>query len=201
MPLFPSGPPEVRAAAGSGDAVVPGDDVVGVAVSLVWSGVLMAPMRVSGRLARPVVQVLPAGAERILEGVGPELDRSVLALWESRPAGPAGPPPARPLRIVGFVAEGGWRTAVTTAAQLGGFGASLLVRRVVPARLRLAEADYHGITTVVVDADGTPSVAVRGRTGPVPGAGRTVAVRHLEERLFCHLLARWGTAVGGPLRS
>jgi hypothetical protein len=112
---------------------------------------------------------------------GPELDRSTLALWESWPAEMGAPSPAPAVRIVGFIAEGPWREAVSTATMLCGYGASLLVRRTMPARVRLAEADYHGITVVVGGADLRPSVVVRGRSGPVNGAERTVALRYLEE--------------------
>jgi hypothetical protein len=174
---------------------------IAVAVSRVWSGVLLAPTRVSGRLVRPVVRVLPAGIERIRAGSGPELDRSTLALWESWRADMGEQPPARPVRVVGFLVEDRWRAAVSTAVRLAGFGASLMVRRSAPRHLRSAEADYHGITVVLVDRDGTAEVAVRGRSGPVPGAVRTTAVRHLEERLFDRLLDQGGTTVGGPLRS
>lgn len=168
-------------------------DVVDAAVERVWPGVVLGSMRVAGRLVRPVVQALPAAADRIRTGAGPELDRSTLAMWESWPADMGELPPPRPVRIVGFVVEGRWRAAVSTAAQLGGYGASALVRRSAPARVRLAEADYHGITVIVAGTQGAPSVVVAGRTGPVPGAERTVAVRHLEEKLFAQLLSggRW----------
>jgi hypothetical protein len=164
-------------------------DVADAAVERVWPGIVLGSMRVAGRLVRPVVQVLPAAAERMGVGAGPELDRSTLAMWESWPAGMGELPPPRPVRIVGFVVEGRWRAAVSTATQLCGYGASVLVRRSVPARVRLAEADYHGITVIVAGTGSAPSVVVAGRTGPVPGAERTVAVRHLEEKLFAQLLS------------
>jgi hypothetical protein len=187
---------------GSGSATAPAwADVVDAAVGAVWPGIVLPSMRIAGRLARPVVQALPAATDRIRMGAGPELDRSTLALWESWPAEMGElPPPRRPVRIVGFVAEGRWRAAVSTATQLGGYGASVVVRRSVPARVRLAEADYHGITVIAVGAQAPPSMVVAGRTGPVSGAERTVAVRHLEEKLFAQLIAQ-ATTVGGPLRS
>jgi hypothetical protein len=175
----------------SGSATAHGwADVVDAAVGVVWPGIVLAPMRVAGRLVRPVVQALPAITDRIRVGSGPELDRSLLALWESWPSDMGELPPPRPVRIVGFVAEGRWGAAVSTAAQLCGYGASALVRRSLPARVRLAEADYHGITVIVIGSGDPPSVVVAGRTGPVPGAERTVAVRHLEEKLFAQLLSQ-----------
>lgn len=129
-----------------------------------------------------MVEVLPTAADRVRAGAGPELDRLTLAMWESWPPDLGQLPPGRPVRIVGFVPEGRWRDAVSTAAQLCGYGASVLVRRSVPARVRLAEADYYGITVIVVAPHGSPSVAVMGRTGPVPGAERTVALVHRFSR-------------------
>lgn len=165
-------------------------DLVCRAVAGVWRGILLPPMRVSERWVRPVVRVLPAAAARLEAGAGPELDRSTLALWESWPDGMGDPPPAPPVRIVGFVAEGRWGQAVLTATHLCGYAPSLVVRRSRPPEIRLAEADFHGITVVVVRANGEPTVAVRGRSGPVPGAERTVAVRLLEEQMFAQLLDR-----------
>jgi hypothetical protein len=200
MSLLELGP--VAGTRASGSATAPGwADVVDAAVGGMWPGIVLEPMRLAGRLVRPVVQALPAATDRIRVGVGPELDRSTLALWECWPADMGELPPPRPVRIVGFVAEGRWRVAVSTAAQLCGYGASVLVRRSVPARVRLAEADYHGITVIVVGSENPPSVAVAGRTGPVPGAERTVAVRHLEEKLFAQLLSQGRLSTGRCVRS
>jgi hypothetical protein len=123
-----------------------------------WSGVVLDPVRLSGRLVRPVVDILPAGWDRVSAGVGPELDRSTLAMWESWPAGMGASPPGAPVRIVGFVAEGSWRCAVATAAWLA-------------------------------------AVVVRGRSGPLASAERTVAVRHREEFLFAAVISqgRWSS--------
>jgi hypothetical protein len=170
-------------------SVAPGwADVVDAAVGHVWPGIVMGAMRVAGRLVRPVVEALPAAVERLRVGAGPELDRSTLAMWESWQGDMGVPPPQPPVRIVGFVVEGRWRTAVSTATHLCGYGPSVLVRRSKPAPVRLSEADYHGITVIVAGTD-SPSVVVAGRTGPLPGAVRTVAVRHLEEVLFAELLS------------
>jgi hypothetical protein len=165
-------------------------DTVAAAVSTVWSGALMARTRISGRLVRPVVEVLPAALDRVRVGMGAELQRSTLALWESWPADMGQLPPGRPLRIVGFVAERRWHEALSTAGELCGYAPSLLVRRTVPSQVRLAEADYHGITVVVVRAEGAPRIVVAGRLGPVAGAERTVALRQHEEQLFAELISQ-----------
>lgn len=164
--------------------------MVAAAVSVAWPGILLGPTRLSGRQVYPVVEVLPAGLERMSAGVGPELDRSTLAMWESWPGGMGASPPGRPLGIVGFVAAGTWRCAVTTSAWLAGYGASLVVRRSVPTPVHLSEADYRGITVVVVDEHLLARVVVCGRSGPAPSAQRTVAVRHREEYLFAEALSQ-----------
>lgn len=164
--------------------------VVTAAVSVTWAGLLLGPTRLSGRLVQPVVEILPAGLDRVSNGAGPELDRSTLAMWESwtEEMGPS--PPGRPLAIVGFVAGGTWRSAVTTSAWLAGYGASLMVCRSVPTLVRLSEADYRGITVAVVDEYLSARIVVRGRPGPAPTAERTVAVRHREEYLFAEALSQ-----------
>jgi len=92
-------------------------------------------------------------------------------------------PPAQPLRIVGFVPAGQWGAAIATAVQLSGYAPSMIVRQTRPSRLRLAEADYLGISVVVADP-GQATVVVAGRHDPVLGAERIVAARYHEERLF-----------------
>lgn len=158
-----------------------------------WSGMVLDPVRLSGRPVRPVVEVLPAGRDRVLAGLGPELDRSTLAMWESWLGDVGVAPPGAPVRIVGFVLIGGWRRAVVTAAWLAGYGPSLLVRRSMPTAVHLSEADYLGITVTVVGEDLSAEVAVRGRSGPVASAERTVAVRHREEILFAAVISRLRT--------
>lgn len=155
-----------------------------------WVGMVLDPVQLSGRLVVPVVEILPAGWDRILAGLGPELDRSTLAMWESWRASMGASPPRRPVRIVGFVAEGSWRRAVVTAAWLAGYGPSLIVRRSVPSAVHRSEADYLGITVAVVGKDLSAAVVVRGRLGPVPSAGRTVAVRQREEFLFAAAISQ-----------
>lgn len=184
------GPPELSEAGGRlRDGVSAA--MVAAAVSVVaWRGLVLGPTRLSGRLVQPVVEVLPAGLDRVSAGVGPELDRSTLAMWESWTDEMGASPPGRPLRIVGFVAAGTWRCAVTTAAWLAGYGASLVVCRSVPTSVRLSEADYRGITVVVVDEHLSAWVAVGGRSGPAPSAERTVAVRYREEYLFAEALSQ-----------
>lgn len=169
----------------------PGDSPTTAAVAAVgWAGLVLDPMRLSGRLVVPVVEILRAGWDRVLAGLGPELDRSTLAMWESARAGIGASPPGRPVRIVGFVAEGSWRCAVATAAWLAGYGPSLIVRRSVPSSVHLSEADYLGISVIVVGKDLSAAVVVRGRSGPVPSAGRTVAVRQREEFLFAATISQ-----------
>jgi hypothetical protein len=113
-----------------------------------------------------------------------------LAMWESWRAGMGASPPGRPVRIVGFVAEGSWRCATATTAWLAGYGPSLIVRRAVPSPVHLSEADYLGVTVVVVGKDLSAAVLVRGRSGPVPSAERTVAVRQREELLFAAAISQ-----------
>jgi hypothetical protein len=155
-----------------------------------WTGTVLDPVRLSGRLVVPVVEILSAGWDRILAGLGPELDRSTLAMWESWRAGMGVSQPGRPVRIVGFVAEGSWRCVMATASWLSGYGPSLIVRRVMPSTVHLSEADYLGITVVVVGKDLSAAVLVRGRSGPVPSAERTVAVRQREEFLFAAAISQ-----------
>ncbi len=159
--------------------------MVAAAVSVTYpAGMLLGPTRLSGRLICPVVEILPAGLDRLSAGVGPELDRSTLAMWESWPQEMGASPPGRPVAIVGFVAAGPWRRAVTTSAWLAGYGASLIVRRSVPTPVHLSEADYRGITVAVVDEHLSARIVVCGRSGPARSAQRTVAVRCHEEYLF-----------------
>ncbi len=155
-----------------------------------WSGMVLDPVRLSGRPVRPVVDILPAGRDRVLAGLGPELDRSTLAMWESWLRGVGIAPPGAPLRIVGFVPIGSWRRAVVTAAWLAGYGPSLMVRRSTPTAVYLSEADYLGITVTVVGEDLSAEVVVRGRSGPVASAERTVAVRQREEILFAAAISQ-----------
>jgi hypothetical protein len=169
----------------------PGDIKTMVAVAAAgWSGMVLDPVRLSGRLVHPVIEILPAGWDRVSAGVGPELDRSTLAMWESWPAGMGASPPGAPVRIVGFVAEGSWRCAVATAAWLAGYGPSLMVRRTTPSAVYLSEADYLGINVAVVSKDLSAAVVVRGRSGPVASAERTVAVRQREEFLFAAVISQ-----------
>ncbi|MDQ2881445.1 MAG: hypothetical protein M3Y48_09470 [Actinomycetota bacterium] len=176
--------------------------MVAAAVSVVaWRGLLLGPTRLSGRLVQPVVEILPAGLDRVAAGVGPELDRSTLAMWESWTAGMGAWSPGRPLRIVGFVATGALQRAVTTSAWLAGYGASLIVCRSVPTSVRLSEADYRGITVAVVDEHLSAQVVVRGRSGPAPSAERTVAVRYREEYLFAEALSQGLLSAKPSLRS
>lgn len=166
-----------------------------------WRGLLLGPTRLSGRLVHPVVEILPAGLDRMSAGVGPELDRSTLAMWESWTDGMGASPPGRPLEIVGFVAAGTWRCAVTTSAWLAGYGASLIVCRSVPTSVQLSEADYRGITVAVVDEHLSTRVVVRGRPTPAPSAARTVAVRYREEYLFAEALSQGRLPRGPSARS
>lgn len=176
--------------------------MVAAAVSVVaWRGLLLGPTRLSGRLVQPVVEILPAGLDRVAAGVGPELDRSTLAMWESWTDRMGPSLPGRPLRIVGFVATGAWQRAVTTSAWLAGYGASLIVCRTVPTSVRLSEADYRGITVAVVDEHLSAQVVVRGRSGPTPSAERTVAVRYREEYLFAEALSQGLQSAKSSLRS
>lgn len=162
-----------------------------VAVSVAWpGGVLLGATRVSDRLVCPVVQILPEARARLAAGGGPERDRFTLALWESWPADMGAAPPGRPVRIIGFVPPGRWGQAMNTSACLAGYGASLVVRRSTPTTVRLCEADYRGITVVVVDKRCSARVVVRGREGPAPGAQRTVALRAHEEHLFARALCQ-----------
>ncbi len=169
----------------------PGDSRTMVAVAAAeWPGMVLNPVRLSGRLVVPVVEILPGGWDRVLAGLGPELDRSTLAMWESWPDGMGASPPGAPVRIVGFVAEGGWRCAMATAAWLAGYGPSLIVRRSTPSAVHLIEADYLGITVALVGKDLSTAVVVRGRSGPVASAERTVAVRQREEFLFAAAISQ-----------
>jgi hypothetical protein len=183
------GPPELSEIGGLPSGGCAG--MVAAAMSVVaWRGLLLGPTRLSGRLVQPVVEILPAGLDRVSAGVGPELDRSTLARWESWPGEMGTSPPGRPLEIVGFVAAGTWRCAVTTSAWLAGYGASVIVCRSVPTSVRLSEADYWGITVVVVDEQLSARVVVHGRSGPAPSAARTVALRYREEYLFAEALSQ-----------
>jgi hypothetical protein len=180
----PAAPLPVRAGRGAADWVAD-------AARLVWPGdvVVLGSTRLSGRRVRPVVRLLPAARTRLASGGAPELERSTLVLWECWPRDLGGvPPPGRPVEIVGFVTEGRWRTVVGTAGQLAGYGPTLVVRRAVPSRVRLAEADYYGIAVVVLDEADQATVVLLGRVGPVAGAERTVALRHREETLFAQLI-------------
>ncbi len=194
------GPPTLSEAGGLPGGISAA--MVATAVSVVaWRGLLLGPTRLSGRLVWPVVEILPAGLDRVSAGAGPELDRSTLAMWESWTDGMGTSPPGRPLEIVGFVAAGPWRCAVTTSAWLAGYGASLIVRRSVPTSVRLSEADYRGITVAVVDEHLPARVVVHGRSGPAPSAGRTVAVRHHEEHLFAEALSQGRLSMRSSPRS
>lgn len=194
------GPPELSEARGlSGGVSAP---MVSAAVSVVaWPGYVLDPTRLSGRLVQPVVEILPAGLDRVSAGVGPELDRSTLAMWESWTDGMGASPPGQPLGIVGFVTAGTWRCAVTTSAWLAGYGASLIVCRSVPTSVRLSEADYRGITVAVVDEHLSARVVIRGRSGPAPSAERTVAVRYREEYLFAAALSQGRLSMRSSPRS
>lgn len=175
--------------------------VAAVMSVVAWPGLLLGPTRLSGRLVQPVVEILPAGLDRVSAGVGPELDRSTLAMWESWTDVMGASPPGRPLEIVGFVAAGTWQCAVTTSAWLAGYGASLIVCRSIPTSMRLSEADYRGITVTVVDEHLSARVVVHGRPGPAPSAARTVAVRYREEYLFAEALSQGRLPTRSSVRS
>jgi hypothetical protein len=90
------GPPESSEAGGLPGSVSVA--MVAAAVSMAaWRGLLLGPTRLSGRLVQPVVEILPAALDRVSAGVGPELDRSTLAMWESWTDGMGASPPGRPL--------------------------------------------------------------------------------------------------------
>ena len=158
-----------------------------------WTGEVLPLTEVSEQLVYPVIEMLPAAAERLLSHDGPELSRSTLAIWESWPCAGGVQPPWPPVEIIGFVSTAPWRPALVSLGRLAGYGAGMILRRVSPAAFNLLEADFAGIWVSSVSAAGAAKTLVRGRPGAVETARRTVGQRHHEELLFGHAItAGWG---------
>lgn len=153
-----------------------------------WEGVVLARTRVTGHLLHPVIRWLPEAFRRLEAGWGPELDGSVLEMWETWPAEFGNRPPGPPLEIVGYVSTLRPRTAIDQAAAKAGTGMGMVVADRFT-RWEMIRADAAGVWAVT-DADSRwPVVRVRGRTGTCPTAGRMVLTRLSEEELFAHALA------------
>jgi hypothetical protein len=174
----------------------PGSELSRVATAVAaagWRGVVLPPTKVSEQLVYPVIVMLPAAAERLLAGDGPELQRSTLAIWESWPSAGGVQPPSPPVEIIGFVSVAPWRPALVSLGRLAGYGAGMVLRQASPTALNLLEADFTGTWVSSVSAAGAAKILVLGRPGAVETARRTVGQRHHEELLFEHALtAGWG---------
>lgn len=128
-----------------------------------WEGLVLPPTQVSEQLVYPVVELLPAAAERLLSGDGPELSRSTLAIWESWPCAGGIQPPTPPVKIIGFVSTAPWHPALVSLGRLAGYGAGMVLRRTRPAAFNLLEADFTGTWVSSVSAAGAARTLVRGR--------------------------------------
>ncbi|MFD7159047.1 hypothetical protein ACFV9C_30930 [Kribbella sp. NPDC059898] len=187
----------------------PGDQTVGApqinepdhlhaaATAAGWDGLVVVGARLLGLNVSAVVEMLPAGWQRASAAYGAILDRPTLSVWEvlastgmeSRSDGSDLGDPGRPVRIQAFVSTRPWRQAIDDLRQLNGVAPGIVVRRVAPDRVAMADADYHGLTVVAV-SNNTSRVVVQGRRDRLETAGRTVTVRLLEETLFGLALER-----------
>lgn len=166
------------------------DTAVCAAMSSGWSGVVLPPLRLSGFIVRPVVDIdRQVCTERLNDHQYPETDMSTLAIWEgwSDDLGPA--PPGAPLSITGFISTARPRQALYGLDILSGYGAGLILfeSRRRPSEWVMRECDLAGAFMVWSGDDGCECV-VTGRGGPVATARRTVATRQKEEILFAHAL-------------
>jgi len=157
-------------------------EVIGV---LAWPGEALARTEVCGCRAYPVIEWINENiSARSCSGVGPQLHRPTLSLWERTPD----TSPPRPLRIVGFLSDAPWRQALHAVHSLRGLGARAIVSHARVSELKLGEADFYDLSVVTVGGSGA-TLLVRGSDGPVLTARRRVGTRFWEEYLYCRALA------------
>lgn len=151
--------------------------------ALGWPGVLVPRMKVFGVLADVVVRVdRAAHTARRARGLGPELDRDVLATWEWPESALVRAPEV--VSLVGALGVGStWRRALATAVRLDGFCATAIAVDDADEECRL-ECGYLGVGLVV---DGR--LVDRGRTGRSPEARRRTLDRWVEELVYERLIA------------
>ncbi|MGV9674330.1 hypothetical protein ACWDSJ_03525 [Nocardia sp. NPDC003482] len=157
-----------------------------------WCGVVLPRTKVSDFMVFPVVEIIPdAWTERLVNGYGPELDRSTLGIWESWTPDMGDPPPRSPVSIVGFVSTAMKAAdALHALDSLAGYGAGLWLTSGSrsPSAWTLSKFDVGGVA-VVHEQAGNVDVLVEGRRGPIATARRMVSTRHKEEVLFGSALA------------
>jgi hypothetical protein len=153
-----------------------------------WAGTVLPACRVSSFQVFPVVQVLPEASSRLREGQQPELDASVLAMWESWPVEDAVQPPRSAVVLEGFILPYKWKAAARAAGRLCGYGKVMALTGVngekACSAIRLMEADLAGLTVVHVARDGLAELQVKGRESRHPRAKRSLADRYFEEVFF-----------------
>lgn len=153
-----------------------------------WTGLVLPSSRVSSFQVFPVIEVLPEASLRLREGSHPELDASVLAMWETWPAEDTIQPPRSAVLLEGFILPYKWKAAIRAGTRLCGYGKVMALTGANGERrcgsIRLMEADLAGITVVHVAGGGDAELLMHGRQDRHPRAKRSVVDRYFEEMFF-----------------
>lgn len=156
-----------------------------VTAALGWGGSALPLMTLFGCRFRPVIAINTAThVDRVTDGVGPQLDDDVLAIWEW----PESRAPGSPVALRGALFEVGgvgWRRPFGQARRWSAFSPTVLVDPTGSAaddEWCRWECGFAGTGLVDVSCvEPTVRVAAEDRGGP---GGRVTADRWVEERLY-----------------